>query len=340
MSEFQKDALTNRWVLQAPHRGQNRQALSPTTLTDQVCPLCAGNEALLSPEIDAIRSSDNNPEASSWVTRVIPCPQPLLSVEQDFVAHHNGLYEQFSGVGAHELVVDCPQHDLSLADLPVKHLSDWLRLIRRRLRDLRGDFRLRYFTVFKNQGALAGAYTRHSCTHLLGLPVAPPLLRQRLDQSRSYYRRHERCYTCDTIAQELREGDRIILEEANFVLWAPHASTAPFEMVLAPRQHQHDFSLIDDAALPALARLLQQALKRLRVALEDPAWQLLLYTAPPPHPRPGHPEMWHSLQQDTHWEFRLRPCLNPPGAFETLLGGFINPVAADEAARYLRELHF
>jgi UDPglucose--hexose-1-phosphate uridylyltransferase len=78
-----------------------------------------------------------------------------------------------------------------------------------------------------------------------------------------------------------------------------------------------------------LARILKQALLKLRAALNDPPYNFLIHTAPFRRPRAGY---WTSIQHDYHWHLELIPRLTRPAGFEEGSGFFINPVTPEDAA--------
>jgi UDPglucose--hexose-1-phosphate uridylyltransferase len=140
------------------------------------------------------------------------------------------------------------------------------------------------------------------------------------------------------IRQELRLRERICLETDSFLALAPYAATSQFETWILPREHNHDFALATDEILLGLAAILRDLLRRTRAVLDDPAYNLVLHTAPNPHPRPGHPDYWSTLGQDYHWHFQFVPRITRTGGFEIGSGIAINPTPPEDAARRLREM--
>ena len=68
----------------------------------------------------------------------------------------HGLYDVMNGIGAHEIVVETPQHIDNIADLPVEQISDVFAVYQERLADLEKDQRFKYVLAFKNYGWSAG----------------------------------------------------------------------------------------------------------------------------------------------------------------------------------------
>ncbi len=334
MSELRFDPLKRRWVIVAAER-----ALKPADLVQakapvptRNCPLCPGNEQYTGHEILRIPAP-----GGGWRVRVVPNKFPVLRVEGRLERSGRGLYDVVSGIGAHEVIVETPDHERAMADLTVEELRDVLLAFRARLADLRRDQRLRYLMLFKNHGVEAGARLDHAHSQLIAIPEIPVQIAVELRSAQDYFRRKERCLLCDVLRQEASEGERVVLETARFVAYAPFASAFPFQVTVAPRAHAHDFSALGDEDLLQLASTLRDVLGRLKAVLEDPPYNLALHTAPPAHPRPGRPGLWDSLALDWHWRLEIAPRLTRIAGFEWSTGFHVNPVTPEEAARYLRE---
>ncbi len=117
----------------------------------------------------------------------------------------------------------------------------------------------------------------------------------------------------------------------------PYASGFPFELRLLPRRHSHDFALLSDQELAALAEVVKESLLRMRGVLRDPPYNFILHNAPPMHLRSGKPGYWSSLPFDYHWHIELIPRLTKIAGFEWGTGFYMNPTAPEEAALFLRE---
>ncbi len=334
MSELRFDPLKRRWVIVVPERALTPKDLvrEPRPAPTRNCPLCPGNERYTGHEIYRIPGP-----GGSWRVRVVPNRYPVLRVEGALERWGQGLYDVVSGIGAHEVIVETPDHHRGLADLGVEEVRDVLFACRARLTDLARDARFRYLMLFKNHHAEAGARLDHSHSQLIAIPEIPSHLATELTSAREYFRQKERCLACDLLRQELEAGERVILDGARFVALAPFASAFPFQVTILPRFHAHDFTALGDEDLVHLAAALRDVLGRLQGVLEDPPYNLALHTSPPAHPRAGRRGSWNSLEQDWHWHLEIAPRLTRIAGFEWSTGFHVNPVAPEEAARYLRD---
>jgi UDPglucose--hexose-1-phosphate uridylyltransferase len=276
----------------------------------------------------AYRPQGSPGNSPGWTVRVVPNKFPALQVEGDTGREGLGMYDRMNGIGAHEVIVETPEHKHGLADLPTKQIEDVLWAYRARIVDLKRDLRLRYIVVFKNHGPAAGATQEHSHSQLIALPIIPTSVIEEIDGCRAHYTQKERCIYCDIIRQEQTDGTRIVAENAEFVCLAPFAARFPFEMWILPKRHAAYFEESQKTQFELLARMLSDALTRMNRALEHPPYNFLLRSSPF-HERTG---------EFYHWHLELMPKLTQVTGFEWGTGFYINPVLPEEAASFLREI--
>lgn len=328
MPELRKDPVVDRWVILAPERADRPQAWlrrpGEGAFEDDDpahCPFCPGNESMTPPEIHSRR------EGTRWSVRVVPNRYPALRTEVPPGRRGRGMFDQVNGTGAHEVVIETPEHGKSLGQLEAAALAEVLSSWQVRMRDLARDERLRCALVFKNAGAAAGATLSHAHSQLIALPLVPGELQQELDAARAHWDRKQRCVYCDVLDQELESKERVIHAGERFAALAPWASRSPFESWIVPRGHQSRFEHLDEADLAALAEELGLLLRKIDIALERPALNLFLHTAPL-----REPELpWY------HWHLTVKPVVASVGGFEWGSGWFINPTPPEEAASFLRQ---
>jgi UDPglucose--hexose-1-phosphate uridylyltransferase len=248
-----------------------------------------------------------------------------------------GVFEKMNGFGVHEVVVETPQHDLGMADYPLEHMEEIIRAFLSRLMELQKDPRFLYVMISKNHGEAAGATLAHSHSQLLAAPIIPPVVSTELDSARGYYRQKGRCLLCDVIEQELGAEKRIVSQNENFVMLAPFASQVPFELLIVPKKHQHTFAEMMGGEVASLAWALKDALTRLKLTLEDPAYNLAFHIAPNTNAQPPS-EDWSTLETAFHWHVEVIPRLIQSHGFERGMGFYVNFTPPEEVATYLREV--
>lgn len=328
MPQFRKRPLVDEWVIIAPERAQRpRQlGLSDITTEDQFCPFCPANAGVTPPTIESWDSPSFDDEP--WGIRAIPNKFPALRVEEQLSNGSDPLYHIRGGVGAHEVIIESPQHQSRWRDLPDGHLGHVFEAWRQRMVDLRGDQRLRCAVVFKNHGARAGATLDHVHSQLIALPLIPRRLQAELDGARDYFEEQDRCALCDMIERERRSGQRLIAKNDAAVAIAPFGSRIPFEVWILPTRHQGDFMAANTSQLTEVANLTTQILSLWDRAIGPVAYNLVLHCLP--FDLAGEPYY--------HWHLEMLPRTGQVAGFEWASDVFINATPSEVAARHLRNL--
>ncbi len=330
MPELRKDPTVGRWVAIDTERVRSpRDFVRPRPpRRGGPCAFCPGHERETPPEILAYRDPPGSPaNAPGWRVRVVPNKFPALRVEGDLERRGDGLYDLMNGRGAHEVIIESPAHDQTLASLPPSAIQDVVRAYRERILDLRCDERLRSVLILRHHGLMAGIDHEHPHSQLLAAPIVPMAVSAEIDHARTYYTYRERCLFCDILRQEIDHGTRLVAVSSHVVAFAPFAARFPFETWLMPRHHAAAFESADDAVLRDLASILRTVLRKLEHTLADPPHTLLLHSAP----------FGDGESPSYHWHVEIVPTLVGVGDFEWGTGLHLNPLPPEDAARVLRD---
>ncbi|MFC1767868.1 galactose-1-phosphate uridylyltransferase [Candidatus Margulisiibacteriota bacterium] len=342
MPELRKDPISDRWVIIASERGKRphdfKEGGAGAVTKAEGCPFCGGNEAKTPPEVSAWREKGTEPNKAGWSVRVVENKFPALQSEGEVHRSGTGIFDQITGIGRHEVIIETPNHGENLAEMKEDQIAKILWAYKHRLTEMEKDERLRYILVFKNYGKLAGASLEHAHSQIIATPITPRYIKLELSTSREYFHEKERCIFCDLLRQEIGDGTRIVTENEHFITFTPFASRFPFELWILPRHHQHNFSLITDKEREQLAKLMKETMMRLKKTLNDPPYNYVLHTSPNPTPRPGRPDYWGTVAYDFHWHIEVIPRLTKMAGFEWGTGLYINPTSPEEAAKFLREV--
>jgi UDPglucose--hexose-1-phosphate uridylyltransferase len=340
MAELRRDPILGRWVIIATERSkrpgsyQAEKDVSETPI-DQ-CPFCLGHEAMTPPEIYAIREGGSQPNKPGWKVRVVPNKYPALGIDVSLNKFGVGMFDAMTGFGAHEVIIETPDHRREAKDQSIEEIVLWLRVIQDRVRDLHNDKRFRYILVFKNKGRAAGASLTHPHHQLIATPITVKRVKEELDGAKVYFTQKERCIFCDIIKEETEKGERIVYENDVFIAFCPYAARFPFETWILPKYHCINFydpKIVDN--LRAMADIIKAVLLKFNKALNDPEYNYIIHSAPNMFPRQGY---WLTIGDDFHWHIELFPRLVRTAGFEWGSGFYINPTPPEEAAKFMREL--
>ncbi len=286
-----------------------------------LCPFCPGNEGMTPKETFSLSR-----EGGGWSVRVIPNKFPFFHIEGEFDRRPEGMYDVMEAIGAHEIVVEAPEHKQSFAFMETPQIEKILLAYRERLIDLEKDRRFQQFLILKNY---PGVFNRHPHSHIMAMPVIPRRIDEEIWGTLDYYQRKERCIFCDIIKEEILMKKRVILETVHFLVFSPFASRYPFETWIVPKKHSPDFHHIDGEEMEDLSVAIQSLFIRFYKLLSDPPYSLTFHTSPVQG-------RFHRSEYHWHIETRLRIGLRE--GFEWGTGFFVNPTPPEDAAAYLRKV--
>ncbi len=337
MPQVRQDIITGRWVIIATERGKRPESFAQVPAQQALaerppgppddCPFCPGHEGMTPPELLAYDGPFREPDTPGWKVRVVPNKYPALTAEGNLEPRPTGIYQQFDGVGFHEVIIHSPDHWRSLGELDREQVALFLEACRERYLERGRDSRVKYMHLIENHGRSAGASIEHPHSQLFGLPLVPPVLEDELAGMRRWSAEHGGCPVCAMLVEEDRAGERSVCESDHFFAFAPFASRVPFETWVVPREHCAHFPELPDDALEDLAGLLSHTMGRLHRGLNDPPYNLMLHSAPSDG----------GLYPEFHWHIEVWPKLSLPAGFEWGTGIMVNTALPEESAAFLRE---
>jgi UDPglucose--hexose-1-phosphate uridylyltransferase len=330
MPELRKDPIMGRWVIIATERAKRPTDFlrEPQHPSGKFCPFCEGNESHTPSEIIAYRDRHSKPNQPGWRVRVVPNKFPALGIEGNLNKRGDGIYDMMDGIGAHEVIIDTPRHEITMARLSEEEICEVLWVYRDRLVDLKKDPRLVYGMLFKNVGATAGASLEHSHSQLIVTPIVPISVWEEMSGALEFFNYRGRCIFCDMVQQEVGQNKRVVLDTPGFTALCPFASRFPFETWILPKAHFSHFENIQKQGVEELGAVLKTVLSKLELALDCPPYNYIIHTAPFDTQELPH----------YHWHIEIIPRLTKMAGFEWGTGFYINPVPPERAAAFLRDL--
>jgi UDPglucose--hexose-1-phosphate uridylyltransferase len=342
--EIRIDQLTGARVLLTPGRAErpDQFGLSPWHPSGaEGCPFCGGNEGATPPEIEAGRPDGSLPDGPGWRTRTIPNLFPALVPESEggtasesgpasafassadpLLASSRGsepdLFASRPAVGHHEVIVNCPRHVSSLAELSPEETAAAVAAWRSRMR---AHADAPYVQLILNQGPDSGASIEHSHAQIGAAPFVPAEVARERERFNSYRERTAGASLLgEVLREEIRRGERLVAIDDEVALICPWASRFPFEMRIIPRRPTPAFES-DEGGADMLHRAVAALSSLVEGELQMNLW---VKTAP-------------RGVEHFHWHLDLAPRLEPGSSFEMATGVGINVITPEGAAEKLRE---
>lgn len=330
MPELRQNLATKEWVIIAVERARRPDEFvqAERVLTEQrpaweaSCPFCPGNEEL---DLEIMRIPSSGP----WQVRIVANKYPALQREGPRARSFDGIHRQISGVGYHEIVIEAPQHNTCIALESPDRVALTFEAFKARGREIAQDTRIEQIICFQNHGEQAGSSLKHPHAQLVALPVVPFNIRTRIEEARRYFDDMGRCVFCHMLAEELKDGSRIVAQSELFVAFIPYAAFSPFHLWIMPRHHKSSFLHATAQELADLGVIVQRVLRKIYIGLKDPDYNYVIRTAP--QRDPGYDYL--------HWYITLIPRVTRSAGFEIGSGMFINTTLPEQSAAFLRAIN-
>ncbi|HLK32491.1 MAG TPA: hypothetical protein VKT29_05335 [Terriglobales bacterium] len=324
--ELRKDPITRSWVITGDAPDSPRRE-------ETFCRFCADGPA--QPQVvSSMASVDGGP----WSARAVVHPSPLYHIEGEPQRRGDGIYDRMRSVGAHEVLVENMRHDRQLWNASDAEIEKFLLLAGQRIHDLKRDQRFKYISIFKDYGAVAGQEFEHPSSQLTATTFVPRRVLYELRAGRDYFVQKERCVFCDILAQEERQGVRMVELRGEYAALCPYAPRVPYETWLLSRSHESAFerlALSRAGVLLDLAALLRRTLIRIRSVTED--FHLVLHTSPNSTHGSETLGYWKTIDEDYHWHIEILPVVAGKARSYTFKEVYFSPLSSETAAQRLRE---
>jgi len=340
-NELRRDYLLDRWVVIATERGRR-----PTDFMKKdkpqgetgVCPLCPDNEHMTPPAVLVYIEKNGHIEKAkdddgfrhkNWIIRCIPNLYPAftpLSPTEEFSKEIMKDKNLVPSVGHHEVLVESPLHDEHPAEARITQLVHVVNAYIDRLRELSAKPYVRYVSIFRNHGLEAGASLSHTHSQIIATPLIPKILKEELKAAKKFWKENDKCIFCEIIEKE-RETPRFIIENSDFITFAPYASINPVEFWILPKKHEASPINLSKINMENFAQMLRTCFNGLKNLLNDPPYNFGFHLAPEKNANSYY-----------HWHLEVYPKLSTWAGFEKSTGVYINTVSPETAAETLRKI--
>lgn len=306
-SEIRTDLIHDRFVIIAPKRGNRPHDVQPTEVpvSSRECPFC--QDPLMRAKGIYTVANPARKGKPSWLIKVIKNKFPVVSPANPHA------------YGAQEVVVETPEHNVEIGELPDAHIMHIFETYIARTRALSRDKKIKYILIFKNHGGKAGASLVHAHSQIFATGFLPPHIIDKLTKGQEYRIAHGECYYDELIKRE-EKGPRRIFSDAHMVAFTPYASIYNYEAWIMPRRHLDNITQLTHEELHSLATLTKRIIRKVN-ALQI-SYNFYLHQA--------------ITDKEEHFYLRIAPRRDIWAGIELGSRLIINTVSPEDAARYYR----
>lgn len=252
-----RNPLTGEYVLVSPHRTQRpwqgkveKPPLDEKPKYDPNCYLCPGNSRA---------GGKKNPQYKETFVFTNDFSALLEDVPQ-FDMKQNGLMRYEDVRGTCRVICFSPRHDKSLPLMSVNEIKNVINVWADQVSELSKKYR--WIQVFENKGEIMGCSNPHPHGQIWAGTMLPNEPYKEEKNQKSHFERVKSVLLLDYLELELREKERIILENENWVFLVPFWALWPFETLLVPKSHVRHLPELSEKQRVDLAFILKDMLTK------------------------------------------------------------------------------
>jgi UDPglucose--hexose-1-phosphate uridylyltransferase len=342
--------LRQAWVLVSPHRtqrpwqGEVGQKSAPSAVTfDPDCYLCPGNKragGAVNPQYDSIFTFVNDYAALLPDASGVPDPSGLPETPAQQDAQASPLLVAEAARGLCKVLCFHPDHSLTLARMTRDEIRRVVDAWTKEYAELGATEWIEYVQIFENRGAMMGASNPHPHGQIWSTGFVPDEPAAETVAQSEYLAKTGRCLLCDYAAEEIRAGERVVLENEYFAVIVPWWAVWPFEVLLVSKRHVGAMPEFTSEERDGLA----DALKRLTTRYDN------LFETSFPYTMGFHQSPTDRVEHNEwHFHAHFYPPLLRSATVRKFMVGFemlgmpqrdITPESAAERLRACSEVHF
>ena len=336
-SHIRINLLTGESVLVSPHRTKRPwQGKVESVLPDDRpaydpnCYLCPGNKRA-DGSINPVYT-DSFVFKNDYSTLEINTPEGSLNIANLLIAK--------SEKGICKVISFSPDHSLTLSMMPIAAIKKIIEVWSKEFKEISSDPNIKYIQIFENKGEIMGCSNPHPHGQIWSQSSIPQEIIKETHQQKKYFIEHGKSLLSDYLQLELKQKERIIVENDHFVVLVPFWATWPYETMIISKRHIQNVLQFTDEEKNSLAEILKQITVKY-----DNLFEISFPYSAGIHQSPvndgEHPE-WH-------WHMHFYPPLLRSPTIKKFMVGYemlaspqrdVLPEFAAEKLRALSTIHF
>jgi UDPglucose--hexose-1-phosphate uridylyltransferase len=226
--------LLDEWILVSPHRNKRPWQGQKETVHidgrpeyDPECYLCPGN----------LRAGGERTESYTDSYAFDNDFPALLREELAIQNESTSLLRLAPERGINRVICFSPRHDLTIPEMETEGIEKVVATWQREYRELGSRDFINYVQIFENKGSVMGCSNPHPHGQIWAQSSLPTQIERTQQNLKKHYEKHRSSLLADYLAEELKNEERIVCANDDFVALVPFWAIWPYEIMIISRRH-------------------------------------------------------------------------------------------------------
>ncbi len=166
-------------------------------------------------------------------------------------------YKTLPSYGKCDVILYSSNHSASLHELGEDHIVKLVKLWEERYIELSKDEKIKYVFPFENRGEEVGVTMHHPHGQIYAYSQMPLRVRTEMDNAKKHYEKTGENLYKKIRDEEIKEEDRIVIENDSFIGFIPFFCEYPFGVYIMPKTDIYSFKDFDEKTRRDLAKILK-----------------------------------------------------------------------------------
>ncbi|GEN74276.1 UDP-glucose--hexose-1-phosphate uridylyltransferase [Chryseobacterium hagamense] len=246
--------LLDEWILVSPQRanrpwqGQTEEKTEESLPAhDENCYLCPGNVRV---------NGERNPEYKGVYVFNNDFGS-LMKEEVDASVESSGFFTLQPERGINRVICFSDNHSLTLPEMEPDAIKNVVEVWQRQYEELGSLDYINHVQIFENKGQMMGCSNPHPHGQIWAQSSIPSIISKTQENLKKYFEKNGTSLLEDYVKKELEAGERIILENEDFVAVVPFWAVWPYETMIVSKRKIENILHFSEAGKVSLASMIK-----------------------------------------------------------------------------------
>jgi len=246
--------LLAEWILVSPQRanrpwqGQTEKVAEENLPAhDPSCYLCSGNVRV---------NGERNPDYKGVFVFENDFGS-LMKGDVKFSNRQSSFFSLKPERGINRVICFSENHNLTLPTMEIDDIKKVVDVWQQQYEDLGSENYINHVQIFENKGSVMGCSNPHPHGQIWAQSSIPSTVLRTQQNLSKYFEKNGKSLLEDYVKEELQAGERIILENEDFVALVPFWAVWPFESMIVSKRKAENISEFSDFEKISLAEMIK-----------------------------------------------------------------------------------